>query len=271
MISLIKIEFYKILPNRTFWIFVILYITSSYLFFYGGSNIEIEALNFINFKQYYYFPRVWNSITYIAHFFTLLLGIIVISLVTAEFSYKTFRYQITCGLSKLDFVLAKILLILIFCIISTLFLAIVSLIFGFTHTHKACFTCLDWFSKSTYVLISNQMHFLITYFIQTFSYLSFAFLVGVIIKKTGLGIVLYVTYILFIEAIVRLFVPDQIDLYFPMNIISTLTPFPGKSLWQLASGVEMYPIPLITASLITMGYSLLFCLISYFLIKVRDV
>ena len=95
MISLIKNEFYKILPNRTFWVLTILYVTLCCLGFYGGSKLEeIEFINIINFKQYYYFPRVWNSITYIAHVFNiLLLGLIVISLVTAEFSYKTFRYQ----------------------------------------------------------------------------------------------------------------------------------------------------------------------------------
>lgn len=264
MISLIKIELYKIFPNRTFWIFTILYVTLCCLFFYGGSTLEIG----FDFKQFYIFPRVWNSITYIAHFFSLLLGVIVISLVTTEFSCKTIRYEIASGLSKLDFVLTKILLILIFCIISTVFLFILGLVFGFTHTYFKE----GYWAYASFVTIFDKMYFFIPYFIQTFSYLSFALLVGIAIRRTGLGIVLFILYIIFLETIIRYFIPDQIGIYFPMNINSNLTPIPGSSILRIFSEGK-YGVPdvsLTTGSFISIGYSFLFCYLSYYLIKSRD-
>jgi len=256
MISLIKIEFYKILPNRTFWALVSIYVILLTIFFYGGSKIESDALTLFNLMPEYYFPRIWHYITFLASWFNWLLGIIIIMLVTHEFSYKTIRYQIAFGLSKSDFILGKIGLISVFCILTTLYLIILGLIFGFIYSKDTSFS----------VIIDETNH-LITYFIQAFSYMSLALLIGVIFKRSLISVVLFLSYVAFIERIFSAFIPDNIDMYFPMNVITSLTPIPLQIIRNLAAGVEM---PITTESFIAIGYSLLFCLISYYLIKRSD-
>ena len=259
MISLIKIEFYKILPNRTFWGLISIYIILLTILFYGGSRIESDALPF-NLKSIYYFPRIWHYITYLASWFNWLLSIIIIMLVTHEFFYKTIRYQIAFGLSKFDFLIGKISMIFLFCILTTLYLIFLGLLFGFIYSKDTSFN-----------VIKDETYHLITYFIQAFSYMSFALLVGTIIKRPLFSVVIFLSYVALIERIFSAFIPDNIDIYFPMNVITNLTPIPAKKLMELAAGVEMYDIPITTGSFIAIGYCLLFCLISYYLIKVRDV
>src|SRR5579864_7443787 len=104
MKKLISIELKKILPYATFWIMLGIYVVLLFLMFFFLRSIKLAGpLAFLNLDSFYSFPLLWHSLTYVASFFTLLLGILVIILITNEFSFRTVRQNIIDGLSKADF------------------------------------------------------------------------------------------------------------------------------------------------------------------------
>jgi len=60
--------------------------------------------------------------------------------------------------------------------------------------------------------------------------MSFGFLLGLLIKRTGIALLIYVTYIMVIESILRgihlYFFQNPSMHYFPMNALEDLAPFP---------------------------------------------
>ena len=136
MIRLLKIELQKIIYSRQLWIILGLYILLIIPVAYaidsvslgGSSNGEAMpggmAINFFNF------PAVWHNMAYLFTWFQLFLGIIIISLVTTEFSQRTLRQNIIDGLTKWEIIWSKELVIILLSSISTLLLVAFTLIFG---------------------------------------------------------------------------------------------------------------------------------------------
>ncbi|HEY4652281.1 MAG TPA: ABC transporter permease, partial [Pontibacter sp.] len=80
--NLLRTELRKILPYRTFWIILAVYALLMLLILYTSSSVQINGKALGN--ETYQFPALWMRLTYVAHFFNLLLGILVIVLVTDE-------------------------------------------------------------------------------------------------------------------------------------------------------------------------------------------
>ncbi|MFK5098226.1 hypothetical protein, partial [Klebsiella pneumoniae] len=55
------------------------------------------------------FPEVWQTVAYFSSFFVLLPSILVIMLVTNEYTYKTHRQNIIDGWSRNEFLLSKLI------------------------------------------------------------------------------------------------------------------------------------------------------------------
>src|SRR5688500_2377894 len=95
MLSLLRIELRKILPYRTIWVILGIFILLLFLIVKGSSTIEINGQK--AGTSLYNFPDIWMKLTYIASYFNLLLGILVIILITDEYSFRTLRQQVIDG------------------------------------------------------------------------------------------------------------------------------------------------------------------------------
>ena len=161
------------------------------------------------------FPDIWHNITYISGFFKILLGIYVIIAITNEFQYNTIRLNLINGLTRLEFTVSKLLLILLISIVSMVVVFLAGLIIGINNT--------DTVSDPG---IFDKSIFLFGYFLEILLYLNFALLIGTWLKRTGISIFVALIYPLLIEPLIRWQFPDKIDQFFPIKAMDQLIVFP---------------------------------------------
>lgn len=259
MLDLIKIEYKKIIPYTTFWVIFGLFFIFTPIVFYGAGQIKIEGFP-IDFATMYNFPNVWNNITYIASWFNLLIGMLLVILVCNEFSFKTFRQNVIDGQSKADFIVSKILLMTSFALFSTIYLFIIGALFGFVSGGSESFL--------------TDIKYLLIYLIQALGYMSVGLIIAVLIRSSAMAIITFICSIL-AESIIRALVPDFIDQYFPMKIISNLTPFPTPDGMMMAEikGAVIPPdvMSLNTTLIIAVVYIFVFWGVSYFILTKKDI
>ena len=256
MISLLRTELRKLLPYRTFWVILGIFAVLLFLIVRGSSSVEINGQK--AGTSLYNFPDIWLKLTYIASYFNLLLGILVIILVTDEFSFRTLRQQIIDGYFRSDVIAAKLLVVILIAIFATLVVAALGFGFGYAYTQNL-----------TAQKVTGNMMYLLYYFVQALGYMALALFFGFLIRKNGLAIIAFLIFSKVIEPILRYPIDDNLDKFFPMKTLSSLTPMPGQDLLDSAFGttVELAPE---TAVLPAIIYILLFTGLSYFILKVRD-
>jgi ABC-2 type transport system permease protein len=257
MLDLLKIEYKKIIPYTTFWVIFGLFFIFTPIVFYGAGQIKIDGFP-IDFASMYNFPNVWNNITYIASWFNLLIGMLMVILVCNEFSFKTFRQHVIDGQSKADFIISKILLMTSFALICSIYIFVVGALFGFISGGGS---------------FLEDIKYLLIYLIQSLGYMSVGLIIAVLIRSSAMSIIAFICSIL-AESIIRSVVPDFIDQYFPMKIISNLTPFPtpeGLMVEEMRGAIIPDAIPLNTTLIVAVVYIFIFWGISYYLLTKKDI
>lgn len=221
----LKIEWLKIKGYRTFWVLSALFIISifgiNYFVYYvkqltANTAPPVDAIVGSPFN----FPNVWHTVSYFSSFLLVIPGLMIITSITNEFTYKTSRQNIIDGWSRADFIKVKMALVLILAGISTMIVFITSVIFGFISTSS--FT----FEKIEYVGF---------YFIEALSYSMLALLISLFIKRSGLAIGIFFLYSFIIENMLGAFInfgTGRIDVrtgpgnFLPLNSVDSLIPFP---------------------------------------------
>jgi ABC-type transport system involved in multi-copper enzyme maturation permease subunit len=273
MIRLLKIELQKYLTYRAFWLMIIFYASLLAIMIFGIPGLidyiaekSGEPSKFRIFKALVFnFPDIWQNISFVASarfFIKIVLGIIIIILVTNEFHFLTIRSNIISGFDRKDFLLSKIGLIILLSLFSTLVIFLSGLYLGFTNSVSKSIT--DVFGK---------MLFLLGYFIEIFAYLSFCMLLGIIFKKTGITFIVHFIYYI-IEPILDFNLNDKITPYLPINAINGIITTPNTSLIKVKSpefNFDFQEAISLADMGICLGYTLLFILLSYFILKRRDI
>ena len=83
--------------------------------------ISLKDLAEMNNIPIYQFPDIWHNITYVAGFLKFILAIYMIISITNEMTYDTLRQNIMNGLSRVDFIISKLVLVFLLSVGSTLF------------------------------------------------------------------------------------------------------------------------------------------------------
>lgn len=196
MIRLFQIEWIKLRSYRSFKILLLLYILVVILVCCSGmfflkylrdKGVEFRGID-PTMLPIYHFPDIWQNITQVASFLKIILAFIIIISITNEVTFKTLRQNIIDGLNRTEFILSKVLMITVFSIANSLLVLILGLTLGIIHSPQV-----------NLELIFSGMEFLGGFFLTTFVYLLFAFVVGIIIKRTGIAIVFFGIYAPFIE------------------------------------------------------------------------
>ncbi len=254
--NLLRIELHKILPYRTAWAILAIFVTLFLLILYASSKVTINGQELG--ENMYKLPELWQRLTYIASFFNLLFGILLIVLVTDEYSFRTLRQQVIDGLSRADLVLAKFYVVLGLGVFGTVLLVVMGLYFGLIYSPDRSMSA-----------IFGQIDALSYYFVQAVGYMTLAMLFAFVIRKSGLAIIAFIIYAKVVEPIIQFRLPDTIDQYLPMKVFASLTPMPGQDvLDQLTAPTQM--LSPAWATLPAIGYIMLFCLLSLYTLKLRD-
>ena len=265
MKRLFAIEWYKLKNHSPFWIFaglhililLLIYMSAKFfLDFLAGKGEMINEVIDPSVIPIFGFPDIWHNLTYIAGFLKIIPAIYVIISVCNEISYGTMRQNIMNGMSRVEFMQSKFFLILILSLSVTLFLLVAGLTLGFIYTRE-----IEMHS------IVKYSGFLAAYFLQVTVYQLIAFLLALLIKRTGLAMGLLILYTYIVEPIVVFRIKTEwIKGLFPLKAINNLIrlPFGKYMLRETQDYVALQDLGIVLA------YAVLFIYLIILVLRKRD-
>lgn len=228
MLNLFKIEWLKIKTYRTFWVlfagFLVFFPTAFYLSAYKYMETMANSKNFQEqviktlVEPPFIFPKVWLASAWMGGLFFVLIGMLFILLITNEVQYRTHRQNIIDGWSRMDFLKAKFSMLIFFVAVSTLLVFIMGWIVGyvFSDAHSNLFAGVKY----------------VGYFaLMATLYLMLAFLVAILIKRTGLSIIIYFAIVCIVDNVLWLIFSlreSQVGYFMPLEAADSLVPNPFK-------------------------------------------
>ncbi len=233
MIKLLEIEWLKYKSYNAYWVLIILFIGLQTLVLYGMDSFMLNISGKQNGQTINMgmlgvntFPKVWIYYSYIAGFFKIIPAVIVIMLLCNEFEFRTFRQQIIDGLSRSQVITAKLLTVVVLTLLSGFVLTALVLLFSADLAEEQSLT--------------ENVEFVAAYMLQNLGYLSLAFITALILRKTGLTIIILLLYGFIIEPILVYKLPD-IGPYFPLETFGLLirSPFTSVVGTELQSSIDL--------------------------------
>lgn len=277
MLRLLNIELHKLKYSRSAKVLTLTYfILITFIALIASIEFNLGNVNFrVADQGIFNFPYIWHFNSYIAALLKIFLAIVIVSMMSNEYSNRTLKQNLIDGLSKKEFVLSKFLTVLLFSVISTFFLFVVSLILG-----------LSFSDYTEFSIVFSEMSYLLGYFIKLTGFFTFCMFLGILVKRSAFALGFLFIWWIF-ESIVygiltwRVFrdseLADNIMQFFPLSSMSNLViePFSRINLVQTAAsqmgsefakdyGIYWYQI------LIVMAWTFIFVFLSYKLIKKRD-
>jgi len=238
MLSLLKIEWLKIKNYTAFKVlsifFVVGVILTNYIVLSVNKNIvsNIKPVGLVSSFNPYSFENTWQTTSYATGFLLILPALLIIILITNEYTYRTSRQNIIDGWSRQQFVEVKITMAFIIAMISTVLVMLTAATFAL-------------FSGTDFSL--NDFDHVGYFFLKAFSYNMLAVLVSVLIKRTGFAIGLYFIYLGAENIISQLLDVWSMKIrkdtgndlgsmgdYLPMNASDGLLTFPDNPLKSMA-------------------------------------
>lgn len=226
MINLFKTEWLKIKTYRTFWVllgaFIVMYpltfyFSASKFMAHKSADIKEEMVkSFIGLP--FVFPKVWQSAGWLGGLFFVLIGMLFILLITNEVQYRTHRQNIIDGWSRMDFLKAKLTLLIFFVLISVAVVFITGLFTGLV------------FSDNAGHLLEG-IYYLGYFALMALLYLAVAFVVAMLVKRTGLSIIIYFAIVCIADNLLWLMLTlkdSQLGYFTPLEVVDSLLPNPFK-------------------------------------------
>lgn len=275
MIKLLRNEFRKIMPYKIFWIIIGLYFLFLGLGIFLAELIVNSMVTDVNRNlpiplphvNLYFFPDIWQNLTFFASIRYILIfpAIIVIILITNEFTYKTIRQHVVSGIGRTDFLVSKLLIVGVFSLGITAVLKIVILILGISHTEITSFS-----------LILTKSSFIMGFFIMLTTFLIISFFFGFIFRNTGLAIAIFALYVLIIEPIISLVSKIEklhmvgLSDYLPVNASLNIIEYPSIPVLKTIMGLKIQQSVSITDCLVPVLYSVILIGIVFIVMKRKD-
>lgn len=215
----------------------------------------------------YIFPTVWEYLAYIGNWLSFFfLGFLSVIMISTEYGNRTLRQNVIDGLSRRDFVLGKLYLVGTIALSATLYYVICALVIGFFHT-EVIFWPKIW----------QHSDLIFRYFLATSAYMIFGLLVGFLVRHSALALILYMSYIMVLEPLLRWGVHQNITRhrsmhFYPMNAVEDLLPAPNTEIaaeFMEDFGFTLFLTPA-EAVITTLLYSSLFIVLIFLKIRKED-
>jgi ABC-type transport system involved in multi-copper enzyme maturation permease subunit len=163
------------------------------------------------------FPDAWQTVAFISSLFVFLPSIVVIMFITNEYSYKTNRQNIIDGWSRNDFMMSKMIDVVIISLIVTVLYMLTAFVIGTINSGNANGN----FWEGT--------HYIGLFFLQLFSQLSIALLIALLVRKAFIALGIFLCYYFPTEPILVQVAKkwaNGIGEYLPLEISDRLIPYP---------------------------------------------
>ena len=120
---------------------------------------------------------IWHFNTYFASYLKIFLAIVIVSMMSNEYSNRTLKQNLIDGMSKKEFILSKFYTVLVFSVISTLFIFIVSLVLGLIFSDYTEFS-----------IIFSDLEFMLAYLVKLIGFFSFCMFLGILVKRSAFAL-----------------------------------------------------------------------------------
>lgn len=179
MLQLLDIEFHKLKHSRSSKVLAITYfvilsfiaLIASIEFNFGDVQIRIADQGIFNF------PYIWHFNTWIAGIIKFFLAIVIVSMISSEYSNRTLKQNLIDGMSKKEFLLSKFLMVVAFSLFSTLFIFVLSAILGYSFSDFTEFS-----------IVTRDLEFLLAYFLKLVAFFSFCIFLAVLVKRSAFAL-----------------------------------------------------------------------------------
>ncbi len=277
MLRLLNIEYHKLKLNRSARIISLTYfilicfiaLIVSIEFNFGGVKFRVADQGIFNF------PFIWHFNTFMAAILKIFLAIVIVSMMSNEYSYRTLKQNLIDGLSKKEFVLSKFLTVIGYAAVSTVFVFMISMILGLI------------FSDYTEIgIIFSDLEYLLAYFVKLVGFFSFCLFLGVWVKRSAFAIGFLVIWWI-VESILyglmkwQFFkgtdIAENVSQFFPLTAMGNLIKEPFTKLGAIQSAANQlgeqlsknYDVQLLDIGIVLI-WTGLFVYWSYAILKKRD-
>ncbi|MDG1329484.1 MAG: ABC transporter permease subunit, partial [Flavobacteriaceae bacterium] len=221
------------------------------------------------------FPYIWHFNSYIAAILKLFLAIVIVSMTANEYSNKTLKQNLIDGLSKKEFILSKFITVVLFSLVSTLFVFGVSLILGLIFS--------DYNEPG---IIFSDIEYLFAYFAKLIGFFSFCLFLGILVKRSAFALGFLLIWSISEGIIYSIFkwkifkdtdIAESMIQFFPLTAMSNLIKEPFSRLGAVQTAANQlgeafdkdYSVQSLTV-IIVMVWTFLFIFGSYYILKRRD-
>ena len=205
------------------------------------------------------FPEIWKFTFYSASWFHILIGVIIVMIISNEFTYRTSKQNIIDGMTKSQVIAGKLAIIVILAAFLTIYNVLVALVFGFINSAE--------------IGLYENIHYVFVFFFQTICYCSLALFFVILIRHTVMSILAFALYPV-VEVIVGALIPRNVYSYLPLNIFASLTPSSVRQSFnkieEMQKKITVVDLNLPTLLACSLGLLILFYTIAYLNLKKRD-
>lgn len=265
----IELEYYKFRHYKPFLVILGLFI---FCFLLSGLSIK-SLLDWFLEKQkdddilkhflksglpIFDFVDIWQNLAWLATIFKWIPAFMIIISVTLEYSQKTIKQNIIDGLSKKEFLLSKLSLVVVISIGSAVLLFLLGLFLGLFYTPIKDISS-----------IFQQIEFVAAYGLEVFVFLCMAMFAAFLFQRSGVTIILFLLYTACIEPILTAILQFKFEWpvwYFPVEAINRIVRVP----FQKYVLNYVHDQILIEDVLVSAAWGLIFILLSFWLLKRRD-
>jgi ABC-type transport system involved in multi-copper enzyme maturation permease subunit len=276
MLRLLQIEFIKLWNNRASKVLIISYfILLTSIALIAAIKFDIGPVQFHLADQgIFNFPYIWHFNTFVAAIFKLFLAIVIVSMMANEYSNKTIKQNLIDGFSKKEFLMSKVLTVVSFALISTVFVFVVSLILGVTYS--------DYNEIS---IIFSDLEFLLAFFVKLVGFFSFCLFLGILVKRSAFALGFLILWTILEQVVFGLLgwkvmswpAAKRVKDFFPLESMMNLIKEPGSRLSavqnigdQIGENLRFDYHTYWYEFLIVICWTAIFIYLSYLLLKKRD-
>ena len=179
MLRLLTIEFHKLKHNKASKILSLIYFgLLTCISLIAAINFDIGPIKFhLAEIGIFNFPYIWHFNTYIAAILKFFLLLVIVSMMANEYSYKTLKQNLIDGLSKKEFILSKFYTVIIFALVSTIFVFVISLILGLSYS-----------DYNEFAIITSDLQYLFAFFIKLVCFFSMGLFFGILVKRSAFAV-----------------------------------------------------------------------------------
>lgn len=178
-----------------------------------AANFDIHVKG-VSIRPFFQFPHVWDTFAWLLGWLNLFTAIGFISIVGTELGDRTFHFQLVSGLTRMELVLSKILLALVFSAGWSLVFFGVGLGFGLHYSS----------SVASYDIFLG-LELLLAYFLRTVTVIVAVMLITFLVRNLAVSVLIFVL-MFSISPVIHSMIPESVGWMLPFGAMQNLTPMP---------------------------------------------